>query len=106
MSTNSTDLNKQVIATGSVSTAGAVVARAGRWGVSRSSAGVYVIALQEGGVDATQCVCLATLRGASGCIRVDQTSDTSKTVSTFAVDGTTATDKDFDFEISYLPPGQ
>jgi len=106
MGQTSTELLSQRIATGSVSGAGAVVARAGQWSPARTSAGVYPITLQAGGVDATQCVCTATLRGASGVIRVTQTSDLVKTVETFAVDGTTATDKDFDFAIDYLPPGQ
>lgn len=105
--TSGTDLNEQVLAMGSiVGTTGAKAASAGQFASGRTSAGLYTITLQAGGADSTQCVCLATLRGASGVVRVTQTSDLVKTVETFAVDGTTATDKDFDFRISYLAPGQ
>jgi hypothetical protein len=73
---------------------------------ARTGAGVYTLtfpggsANDRGGVDAGECVCLATLRfaGAQSEITVEQTSDTVKTVRTFDSAGQAA-DRDFDFVI-------
>jgi hypothetical protein len=72
---------------------------------SRIIAGVYALtfpggnANDRGGVDAGECVALATLRGAlAGEIEVEQTSDTVKVVRTMNSTGQLA-DRDFDFLI-------
>lgn len=106
MGSTPTDLASQIVACGSVATDGSRVAGAGKFASARTGAGVYTVTLQEGGVDSTQCVVNLSLRTASGILRCTHTSDTVKTIEAFAVDGTTATDKAFDFEIKYLPPGQ
>lgn len=70
--------------------------------IAKSATGVYTATLDEN-VDAAACACLATLRGVSGIVRVTQTSDSVKTIETFAVDGTTAADKAFDLLIVRAP---
>ena len=66
--------------------------------VAQTGTGVYTVTLADGGVDATLCHIGLTLE-ASGTYSVAHTSDTVKTVSTFAVDGTTPTNKAFDVQI-------
>jgi hypothetical protein len=78
--------------TGVLTGAGAVTARTG--------AGVYTVTLDQQ-VDQAQSTMNLTLE-ASGVGKIVHTSDSVKTVSTFAVDGTTATDKDFNFEIKQI----
>jgi hypothetical protein len=60
--------------------------------IARSGAGVYVVTLNGGGVDSLQCQINVTF-GTSCTFNVVHTSDTVKTINSFAVDGTTATDK-------------
>lgn len=70
--------------------------------LAKSATGVYTATLDDN-VDAAACACLVTLRAVSGIARVTQTSDSVKTIETFAVDGTTATDKAFDLVIIRKP---
>jgi hypothetical protein len=92
------------IAAGAVTGAtGATTALEGPVVVARTGAGVYTLTLtpSAGGAlscAAANCVCMITLR-TSGTSNYIHTSATVKTVNTFAVDGTTATDKNFDFVI-------
>lgn len=92
-----------VHAFGSVNGAdGAKVSGAG-FASARTAKGDYALTLDLA-VDATECSITACLRGAtSGVCRVVHTSDTVKQVLTFAVDGTTATDLSFDFQILHGP---
>jgi hypothetical protein len=70
--------------------------------VARTGAGVYTLTLSAAAqVGAANCICMITLR-TSGTSNYVHTSATVKTVNTFAVDGTTATDKNFDFVIYSL----
>lgn len=70
---------------------------------ARTGAGVYTLtfpgldANDRGGIDAGECIGLATLRGGvDGALEIEHTSDTVKTVRTFNTAGA-ATDRDFDF---------
>lgn len=74
---------------------------------ARSGAGVYTLTLTAGssGINANSCQVLAWLTNNSGIVQTANTSDTVKTVSTFAVDGTTATDKNFSFIIWGIETG-
>lgn len=95
------------IAAGKVTGAtGATTGKQGVVTVARTGAGVYTLTLVAGssGINANACLISLTLRE-SGVIRYADTSDTVKTVSSFAVDGATATDKNFDFIIWGLPTG-
>ncbi len=83
---------------GSVSSAGARVSGCTKTTPAKSGTGVYTLT-QDEQIDAAEGCCIVTLRGASGTYKIDWTSDSVITVSTFAVDGTTATDKAFDFVI-------
>lgn len=99
-------VQKSAVAAGRVTgSSGATPLKAGDVAVARTGTGVYTltagITIPLGG-----CVVDLTLQGNSGVISYVITSATVITVSTFAVDGTTATDKDFSFSIDYLPPGQ
>lgn len=65
--------------------------------VTDTGTGDKAITLDQG-ADSTECAVIAMIRGAtSGVCRVVQTSDTSKQLLMFAVDGTTATDLAVDF---------
>jgi hypothetical protein len=91
-------------AAGSVAAAGTAVWSAGA-AVASGGAGIYTLTLDDD-ADAEECAVVATLRGAtSGVLRVVHTSDTVKTVNTFAVDGTTASARDFDFMVIRAPGG-
>lgn len=71
--------------------------------VARTGAGVYTLTLGSGAnAGSANCVVMITLR-TSGTSNYVHTSATVKTVNTFAVDGTTATDKNFDFIIYSIP---
>lgn len=71
--------------------------------VARSAAGTYNISLDDD-VDATQCVIVASPRGAnSAVIRAAHTSDTVKQLVAFVLAGTTAQDTDIDFMIFRAP---
>lgn len=71
---------------------------------ARSAAGIYALTL-DAAVDAAQCVCLATVRGAFvGFCHVEQTSDTVKTVNVVDAAGA-ALDADFDFAVLNCPAG-
>lgn len=72
--------------------------------LAKTGTGVYTCTLDQP-ADATECSAFATLRGASGIVRVTHTSDSVKTIETFAVDGTTATDKAFDILVLRAPGG-
>lgn len=61
--------------------------------LAKSDTGIYTCTLDQG-VDATECGILVQLE-TSGIAKYTHTSDTVKTIETFAVDGTTATDKAF-----------
>lgn len=65
---------------------------------ARTGAGVYTLTMDQQ-VDSTQCVMLGMLEVNTGTIAMAHTSDSVKGVTTTAVDGTTATDKTFDFAI-------
>lgn len=85
---------------GRVSSAGAKVAPssgAGKWTVTSGSAGVYTIVFMEPYAEFLGCQ--VTLEAASGTYRVLSFTAATKTlvISTFAVDGTTATAKAFSF---------
>jgi hypothetical protein len=87
--------------------AGASFTQAGARGLStavtRTSAGLYVATLSQAIPSAT-CIRTLTLLSASGVGRIEDTSDTVKTIRTFAVDGTTATDIDFDATFARVEP--
>lgn len=71
--------------------------------VARTGSGVYTLTLTSAAqVGAANCLLAITLR-TSGTSNYVHTSATVKTVNTFAVDGTTPTDKNFDFIIYALP---
>lgn len=95
------------IAAGAV-TGGTGALTAGPFGqvtVARSGAGVYTLTLASSAqVGAANCICMITMR-TSGTYNYVHTSALIKTVNTFAVDGTTATDKSFDFVIYALTNG-
>lgn len=86
---------------------GATTMKGGPVVVARTGAGVYTLTLQAGvsECDATLRTLSVTMR-TSGTYNYVDTSDTVITVNTFAVDGTTATDKNFDFLLFNVPPGQ
>ena len=84
-----------ILCCGSIAAAGTTVWAQGCT-IADTGTGVYTVTPDQP-VDAAECCCLATLRTASGIVRVTQTSDAAKTIETFAVDGTTATDKAVDF---------
>ncbi len=91
-----------------VRAAGASFTQAGARGLStaatRTSAGIYVATLAQAIPSAT-CITKGQIIGAtSGVMRVVHTSDTVKTINTFAVDGTTATDLDFDCSFERIEP--
>ncbi len=93
-----------LVAAGSIAAAGTVVWAKG-CSIADTGTGDTRINLDEP-VDATECAVLVTLRGAtSGIVRVVQTSDIAKDIKRFAVDGTTATDLDFDFMVLRAPGG-
>lgn len=71
--------------------------------VARSGAGVYTLTLGAN-VQSAGTIAIVTL-GASGTYSYVDTSATVKTVRTFAVDGTTATDKNFSFAIFTVETG-
>lgn len=73
--------------------------------VARTGAGVYTVTFSGQAFPASESFGVVTLRQ-SGTYSYVDTSDTVKTISTFAVDGTTATDKNFSVVIYYVPPGQ
>jgi len=63
---------------------------------ARTGTGVYTLTLSDqAATKNSNTACIATLVGTSGIVRVEETSTTVKTVKCFAVDGTTATDLDF-----------
>lgn len=68
---------------------------------ARTATGIYTLTLDEPS-DALACACLVTARGTTAFARVDQTSDTVKTVRTFDAAGA-ALDSDFDFLILRAP---
>ncbi len=85
-----------ILAAGSINADGTTAWTQGS-SVTDTGTGDRAIVLDQG-ADSTECAVLATVRGAtSGVCRVVQTSDTSKQLLTFAVDGTTATDLATDF---------
>lgn len=85
-----------ILAAGSINAAG-TTAWAQGCTITDTGTGDRLITLDQG-ADSTECTVLATIRGAtSGVCRVVQTSDTTKQLLTFAVDGTTATDLATDF---------
>jgi hypothetical protein len=96
--------NGLLLAAGKVSTAGAVLSRTGMWVPARTGAGVYTITLPAPGSPAGANFMSLTLNTAAGQCQIVDTSDTVKTVTTFAADGTTATDKNFSFEIWQIIP--
>lgn len=71
--------------------------------VARTGAGVYTLTLGSN-VQSAGTVAIVTM-GASGTYSYVDTSGTVKTVRTFAVDGTTATDKNFSFAIFTVETG-
>lgn len=94
----------QAVCAGAVTGAtGAITAGIGGFVAARTGAGVYTLTLGGAGVPAGECVIAVTMR-TSGTYNYIHTSNTVKTVNTFAVDGTTATDKNFDFVVYALPP--
>lgn len=89
-------------AAGSIAAAGTLLWGAG-CSITDTGTGDYRITLDEE-VDANECAILVTVRGAtSGMVRVVQTSDAAKDIKMFAVDGTTAADRDCDFLVIRAP---
>ena len=82
---------------GSVSTAGAKVAGGAKVTAGRTGAGVYTLTTADPIVVASGIIMLVALNTAAGQINAVITSSTVITVSTFAADGTTATDKAFSY---------
>ncbi len=98
-----------VYSAGIVNVGGSVITlhkTTGRITAARSSAGVVTLTSQDE-LPATETVTVIQLNGATGSApQVDDTSNSVKTVRTFAVDGTTATDKSFKYIIYSLPVAQ
>lgn len=83
---------------------GAAVFTAGGVATARTAKGVYTLTLDQQ-LDATQCVCFGTTRGAAGAaaeVAIAQTSDGVKTLSIIDNAGA-AQDFDFDFIIFAAP---
>lgn len=95
--------NRVLIAAGKIDTTGAVLSRTGSFTAARTGAGVYTLTLASALPEAEEelIVCNNT---AAGQIQIVATSTTVKTVTSFAADGTTATDKKFSFEIWQITP--
>lgn len=72
---------------------------------ARTGAGVYTLTVPD--IDATDCIVLATPRGAANVqLKVVHTSDTVKTISSVALAaGQAATDSDFDIVIMKISSG-
>lgn len=70
--------------------------------LAKSATGVYTCTLDQE-LDANDGMLQLSLLGNSGIIRYANTSDSVKTISTFAVDGTTATDKAFSVSVWRRP---
>ena len=78
----------------------------GRVVAARSGAGVVTLTSQDE-LAANESIVVIQLVGNTGsAVQVDDTSNTIKTVRTFAVDGVTATDKSFKYVIYSLPVAQ
>jgi hypothetical protein len=84
-------------ATGAKLSGGANVATA------RTGAGVYTLTTAQA-VPAAESVLIITNNTAAGQIQGVHTSDTVKTVTSFAADGTTATDKNFSYLLAFVIP--
>lgn len=98
-----------VYSAGIVTIAGGVITShktTGRIVAARTGAGVVTLTSQDE-LPAGETVVMTQLTGATGSApQVDDTSNSVKTVRTFAVDGTTATDKSFKYVIYSLPVAQ
>lgn len=70
---------------------------------ARTGAGVYTLTCADA-VPAAESVLIVTNNTAAGQIQAVHTSDTVKGVTSFAADGTTATDKNFSYLIAYVIP--
>lgn len=67
----------------------------------RTGAGVYTLTTADA-VPAAESILIVTVNTAAGQYQAVHTSDTVKTVTTFAADGTTATDKNFSFLLAFV----
>lgn len=98
-----------IYAAGKVTIAGGAITAhktTGRIVAARTGAGVVTLTSQDE-IPGSESVTTAQLVGATGSApQVDDTTNTVKTVRTFAVDGTTATDKSFSYIIYTLPVAQ
>lgn len=96
---------KDLFATGSL-VAGTGAKNAGCANITpgRTGAGVYTLTAAAASFAVTTTLVFATLNTAAGQIQAVITSATVITVTTFAADGTTATDKAFSFEIWIVEP--
>lgn len=102
-STVSSTTTDVVLVVGRVSSAGVKVAPAsgaGKWTLTKAT-GVYTIVFSEAYAEFMGCQ--VTLEAASGIARVTSFTVATRTmvISTFAVDGTTATDKAFAFSAAF-----
>lgn len=96
--------SRLLVAAGKIDTTGAKLSGVGNFTPARSGAGVYTLTLPAPGVPEGEELLIAVNNTAAGQIQIVSTSALVKTVTTFAADGTTATDKKFSFEIySFLP---
>ena len=86
--------------------AGSMGATTQVWGaelvLAKTATGTYTCTLDDD-ADATQCAIVVTMRGGAGQASVAHTSDTVKTITTFAADGITASDRAFDIIILRAP---
>jgi hypothetical protein len=96
--------NRILLACGKVNTDGTKLSGYGAT-PARTGAGVYTLTLGGPGVPEGEEELLVSNNSAAGQIQIQNTSATVKGVTSFAADGTTATDKKFSFEIWQIIPG-
>lgn len=94
----------QIFAIGAVTGAtGAKLSGCANVTPGRTGAGVYTLTTSQA-VPAAESILIVTSNTAAGQIQAVHTSDTVKTVTSFAADGTTATDKNFSFLLAFIIP--
>jgi hypothetical protein len=98
------EIPNTVVAEGAITSTGTETWANGATVVS-GGAGLYNCTVEAGGVDATECGVLATIRGTTaGFITCEQSTDTLKIFHTFNTSGT-STNLAFDFLIYQKPAG-
>ncbi len=98
-----------VYSAGSVTVAGSAITvhkTTGRVTAARSSAGVFTLTTQDELPGGESLLFIQEVGATGSTPEVDDTSNTVKTIRTFAADGTTATDKSFKYIFFTLPVAQ